>query len=70
VTDTAAAVEALGEAPRRVFVTLGKTEIGTFARAPQHHYLVRSVEPVDPPLAVVHSPNPAIWHCSSRIPST
>src|SRR5256886_17324735 len=46
VADTAAAVEALGEAPRRVFVTLGKTEIGTFARAPQHHYLVRSVEPV------------------------
>lgn len=55
VADTAAAVEALGEAPRRVFVTLGKTEIGAFARAPQHHYLVRSVEPVDPPLAVPHA---------------
>jgi precorrin-6A/cobalt-precorrin-6A reductase len=26
-----------------------------FARAPQHHYLVRSVEPVDPPLAVAHA---------------
>jgi precorrin-6A/cobalt-precorrin-6A reductase len=55
VADTAAAVEALGEAPRRVFLTLGKTEIGAFARAPQHHYLVRSVEPVDPPLAVPHA---------------
>ena len=55
MTDTAAAVEALGEAPRRVFLTLGKTEIGAFARAPQHHYLVRSVEPVDPPLAVPHA---------------
>ena len=24
-------------------------------RAPQHHYLVRSVDPVDPPLAVPHA---------------
>src|SRR5262249_22167457 len=30
-------------------------EIRTFARAPQHWYLVRSVEPVDPPLAVPHA---------------
>jgi precorrin-6A/cobalt-precorrin-6A reductase len=55
VADTAAAVEALGEAPRRVFLALGKSEIGVFARAPQHHYVVRSVEPVDPPLAVPHA---------------
>jgi len=55
VADTAAAVDALGEAPRRVFLTFGKTELGIFARAPQHHYLVRSVEPVDPPLAVPHA---------------
>src|SRR5947207_573136 len=55
VADTAAAVEALGEAPRHVFLALGKSEIGIFARAPQHHYLVRSVEPVDPPLAVPHA---------------
>jgi precorrin-6A/cobalt-precorrin-6A reductase len=55
VADTGAAVEALGEAPRHVFLALGKSEIGLFARAPQHHYLVRSVEPVDPPLAVPHA---------------
>src|SRR5262249_54787104 len=55
VADTAAAVDALGEVPRRVFLALGKTELGMFARAPQHHYLVRSVEPVDPPLAVAHA---------------
>jgi precorrin-6A/cobalt-precorrin-6A reductase len=55
VADAAAAVEALGETPRRVFLTLGKTEIVIFARAPQHHYLVRSVEPVDPPLPVPHA---------------
>ena len=55
VADAAAAVQALGEASRRVFLALGKREIRTFAQAPQHHYLVRSVEPVDPPLAVPHA---------------
>jgi precorrin-6A/cobalt-precorrin-6A reductase len=55
VADAAAAVHALGEAPRHVFLALGKGEIRTFARAPQHYYLVRSVEPVDPPLAVPHA---------------
>jgi precorrin-6A/cobalt-precorrin-6A reductase len=55
VADAAAAVQALGEAPRRVFLALGKSEIGTFAQAPQHHYLVRSVEPVEPPMAVPHA---------------
>ena len=55
VADAAAAVQALGEAPRRVFLALGKSEIGTFAQVPQHHYLVRSVEPVEPPMAVPHA---------------
>ena len=55
VADTGAAVQALGAEPRRVFLTLGKTEIRTFARAPQHYYLVRSIEPVDPPLPVPHA---------------
>jgi precorrin-6A/cobalt-precorrin-6A reductase len=55
VADAAAAVKALGEASRRVFLALGKREIRTFAQAPQHYYLVRSVEPVDPPLAVPHA---------------
>jgi precorrin-6A/cobalt-precorrin-6A reductase len=52
VADAAAAVGALGPAPRRVFLALGRQEIGVFAQAPQHHYLVRSVEPIVPPLAV------------------
>ncbi len=46
---------ALGAAPRRVFLALGRQEVGAFAQAPQHHYLVRSVEPIDPPLAVPHA---------------
>ena len=43
---------ALGEAPRRVFLALGRKELAPFAAAPQHVYLVRSVDPVDPPLDV------------------
>jgi precorrin-6A/cobalt-precorrin-6A reductase len=50
-----AAVEALGQAPRRVFLALGRKEIEPFAAAPQHTYIVRSVDPVDPPLAVPHA---------------
>jgi precorrin-6A/cobalt-precorrin-6A reductase len=49
------AVEALGKAPRRVFLALGRKEIQPFTAAPQHAYLVRSVDPVDPPLAVPHA---------------
>jgi len=44
------AVRALGPAARRVFLALGRQEIAPFRDAPQHFYLVRSVEPVDPPL--------------------
>ena len=50
-----AAVAALGQAPRRVFVALGRKELQLFATAPQHDYLIRSVDPVDPPLAVPHA---------------
>jgi precorrin-6A/cobalt-precorrin-6A reductase len=55
VGDIAAAVAALGAAPRRVFLALGRKELAPFASAPQHHYLVRSVDPVDPPLAVPYA---------------
>jgi precorrin-6A/cobalt-precorrin-6A reductase len=55
VSDVAEAVRMLGAAPRRVFVTLGRNELGPFAAAPQHHYLIRSVDPVDPPLPVPHA---------------
>ncbi len=52
VDGVAGALEALSDAPRRVFLVLGRQEIGPFAAAPQHRYLVRSVDPVIPPLAV------------------
>ncbi|MET3790013.1 cobalt-precorrin-6A reductase [Aquamicrobium terrae] len=49
--DVTDAVGALGHAPRRVFLSIGRQEAGAFAAAPQHFYLVRSVDPVEPPLA-------------------
>ncbi|AWN47866.1 cobalt-precorrin-6A reductase [Methylobacterium terrae] len=36
----------LGEVPRRVFLTVGRLELAAFAAAPQHRYLVRTIEPV------------------------
>lgn len=52
VDDVAAAARALGVMPRHVFLTLGRQEVHTFEAAPQHFYLVRSVDPVEPPPAL------------------
>ncbi|MBA3449102.1 MAG: cobalt-precorrin-6A reductase [Pseudaminobacter sp.] len=52
VTDAAEAVQALGAAPRKIFLALGRQEIAKFATAPQHAYVIRSVDPVEPPLDV------------------
>ena len=55
VGDAAEAARALGDAPRHVFLALGRNELAPFATCPQHFYLVRSVDPVDPPLPVPHA---------------
>ncbi|WP_353641080.1 cobalt-precorrin-6A reductase [Mesorhizobium sp. WSM2239] len=52
VDDAAEAVRALGTTPRNVFLALGRQEIAEFAAAPQHAYIIRSVDPVEPPLDV------------------
>jgi precorrin-6A/cobalt-precorrin-6A reductase len=52
VQDANEAVRELGSKPRNVFLAVGRQELAPFASAPQHHYLIRSVDPVDPPLAV------------------
>ncbi len=50
VSDMAEAAATLGPAPRRVFLTVGQQELAPFRAAPQHRYLIRSVEPIaDPP---------------------
>jgi precorrin-6A/cobalt-precorrin-6A reductase len=55
VADVPEAVRALGSASCRIFLALGRKELKPFGTAPQHHYLVRSVDPVDPPLPVPHA---------------
>ncbi len=52
VGDVGEAVRAVGQAPRRAFVALGRNELAPFVQAPQHRYLFRSVDPIEPPLAV------------------
>jgi precorrin-6A/cobalt-precorrin-6A reductase len=50
VADMAAAAIALGEAPRRVLLTVGRQDLAPFAAQAQHAYLVRSIDPpVDAP---------------------
>ena len=52
MASTRDAVACLGVVPRRVFLALGRQEVRAFEAAPQHTYLVRSVDPLVPPLAV------------------
>jgi precorrin-6A/cobalt-precorrin-6A reductase len=54
VPDIEAAVTALGRVPRRVFLTIGRLDLPEFADAPQHHYLVRAIEPIGDRLPVPH----------------
>lgn len=55
VADIAGAIHMLGERPKSVFLAIGRKNVAAFAQAPQHKYLVRSVDPVDPPLVVPHA---------------
>ena len=45
VANMAAAAEALGSKPQRVFLTVGRLQLAAFATAPQHHYVVRTIDP-------------------------
>ncbi|QKK34107.1 cobalt-precorrin-6A reductase (plasmid) [Rhizobium indicum] len=47
-----AAIEALGPSPRHVFLATGRQGAHHAQVAPQHRYVVRSVDPVKPPLAL------------------
>ena len=50
VADIVGAVSALGQTPRRVFLAIGRKDVAAFAAAPQHDYLIRSVDPIAPQL--------------------
>lgn len=43
--DMAGAVAALDTDPQRVFLAIGRKDIGRFRAQPQHHYLLRLVDP-------------------------
>lgn len=45
VADLGAAARALGEAPKRVLLTVGRQDLAAFLTAPHHSYVVRSVDP-------------------------
>jgi len=63
VNDAPAAATAIGPESRNVFVALGRNELKPFAAAPQHRYLIRSVDPVEPPL-----PLPFVTYITARGP--
>ncbi len=44
VVASAEAAAALGHAPRRVFLSLGRLDLHTFAAAPQHSYVARIID--------------------------
>lgn len=50
VEDVGAALAALPAAPSRVFLAIGRQNLAVFAAKPQHHYLVRLVDPPTEPL--------------------
>lgn len=49
------AVNALPEAPARVFLAIGKQNLAQFAAKPQHHYLLRLVDAPEAPLPLPHT---------------
>jgi precorrin-6A/cobalt-precorrin-6A reductase len=59
---TEAAARALGSAPARVFLSIGRQELCPFAVAPQHHYIARTIDPPDgtlpPDIRFVHERGP------------
>ncbi len=42
----AAAAAALGREPKRAFLTIGRLQFEAFSAAPQHFYLIRTIEPL------------------------
>lgn len=52
VPDIAAAVAALTGPPQRVFLAIGRQHLAEFAGQPQHHYLLRLVDPPQAPLSL------------------
>lgn len=52
ISDAEEGVRVLGAISQRVFLTIGRQEIAPFGAAPQHRYLIRSVDAIEPRLPV------------------
>jgi len=48
VDDAAAAARALGDEPKRVFLTTGRLQAGAFAGPSPHHFVLRSIDAPEP----------------------
>ena len=46
--DAKSAAFGIGNTPRRVFLTVGRLQLPAFDAAPQHDYLIRTIDPPDP----------------------
>jgi precorrin-6A/cobalt-precorrin-6A reductase len=72
VADMAAAAAALGRERIRVFLTIGRLQIGAFAAAPQHFYLIRTIEPLAPSpglpcYRVIHGRGPFAFEAEDQL---
>jgi precorrin-6A/cobalt-precorrin-6A reductase len=54
VDDVEAAIHALGDKSRRVFLTVGRLQLSAFEAAPQHFYLIRSIDAPEPAPRLPH----------------
>ncbi|AUM01233.1 cobalt-precorrin-6A reductase [Zoogloeaceae bacteirum Par-f-2] len=52
VPDIAAALAVLAGPPRRILLALGRLHLAEFATCPQHHYVLRLVDPPAQPIAL------------------
>ena len=55
VANLAEAASAIGDEPRRVFLTIGRTGVDAFSVAPQHRYWIRTVDRFELPRALAHA---------------
>ncbi len=68
----AAAADALGPEPKRVFLTIGQLQLAAFAKAPQHFYLIRTIEPLAaspglPNYRVIHGRGPFVVEAEEKL---
>ncbi len=52
VADEAAAAATLPARPSRVFLALGRGQVGSFHTRPEHQYVVRSIDPPEVPMSL------------------